>query len=426
MDDGELSRLELDPDREVGATYRGWREGEFDFHLLDVGVAEASFAVYPDGTTALIDCGDRNPDSRGESGRRPRPDPSRRPGEWTARYIARLRPEITTIDYLVATHFHKDHIGSSVDGAGMTVGRGEEYQLSGLSQVGEYYRFGTAFDRGFPDYPHVGEKSLPEVENYRRFLGYHERTFGTRREAFVVGAVDQLGARFLPSDHDFHVRNVCANGRVWLGEKAGTVDLIARAGLDDIRPRLENTMSVGLAVRFGAFRFFIGGDVMNATRDGTWNDGLDVEGPLGRALGPLDACKAQHHASRGSMTPAFVNATRPRAFLVNVWQDRQLKAHALAAMGDDSGTGYPGVRIVCPTGLCAWHDALAQTEPWGRYFVRRSGHVVLKAYAGGDWFKVYYLTSEDESMRVDAVFGPFRSRFADVPDVPDVPDVGGA
>ena len=81
-------------------------------------------------------------------------------------------------------------------------------------------------------------------------------------------------------------------------------------------------------------------------------------------------------------------------------------------MGDDGPTGYPGSRFICPTGLLEWKAAVAERESWGRYLVKRSGHVVLKAYAGGARFKVYYVSSADESMSVDAVFGPFWARLA--------------
>ena len=76
-----LEEFWRDPDGEVGRPYRGWRDGAFDAHLIDVGIAEAFFPVDPAGTTALFYCGDRDPDCRGASGRAPRPNGTRRPGE---------------------------------------------------------------------------------------------------------------------------------------------------------------------------------------------------------------------------------------------------------------------------------------------------------------------------------------------------------
>ena len=48
-------------------------------------------------------------------------------------------------------------------------------------------------------------------------------------------------------------------------------------------------------------------------------------------------------------------------------------------------------------------------ETWQNDLVKLGGHVVVKAYDGGRKFKVYYLTANDETMTVKAVFGPFES-----------------
>jgi hypothetical protein len=49
-------------------------------------------------------------------------------------------------------------------------------------------------------------------------------------------------------------------------------------------------------------------------------------------------------------------------------------------------------------------------KPWLKKLVERTGSVVVKVYDGGKKYKVYYLTAEDESMTVTAVYGPFDSR----------------
>lgn len=412
MDDSDLRQYESDPDGEKGKPYRGWREGDFDVHMIDVGIAEANFHIYPDGTTALVDCGDRNPASRGDAGLPPRPDGSRRAGEWVARYVARLTPGADSIDYLIATHFHRDHIGSLEFGAGWTTGRGRDYQLSGIAQVGEFFRFGVAYDRGYPHYSGIGAKIRRDAGNFRRFLEYQERARGLRREPFRVGAADQIRLLHAPKRYDFHTRNVCGNGMLWTGEGERTLDLYAAAGLED-RRRLENTMSLGISYRYGAFHFFTGGDMMNENEGENFDERIDFEGALGRVLGRQDVCKANHHASRGSTTRGFANAVQARAYLVNVWQKKHLRLASLYAMGDDSQTGYPGPRLICPTRCLPEQRSLAARCFWGRYLAKRSGHVVAKAYAGGAKFKIYYLTSEDESMRVDAVYGPFDSRGDD-------------
>ena len=70
---------------------------------------------------------------------------------------------------------------------------------------------------------------------------------------------------------------------------------------------------------------------------------------------------------------------------------------------------YPGPRLMCPTDPHPMNAPTFQGKPWRRYLCERGGHVVIKAYDGGARYKVYFLTAEDESMRVNLVFGPFES-----------------
>ena len=103
---------------EVGKRYVGWREGEFEMHFISTGASESVFLVCPDGTTVLIDAGDRNPETfKAETNMTAYPtvpDASRRPGEWIARYVGRVRHDIKEIDYPVATHYDPDHVGGHV------------------------------------------------------------------------------------------------------------------------------------------------------------------------------------------------------------------------------------------------------------------------------------------------------------------------
>ena len=97
----------VDLDGEIGKPYRGWKEGEFDLHFIHTGVGENCFQIFPDGTTALVDCGDWDVVAyKGARACVPAPNDSKRPGEWVARYVARLLPDLKEIDYVIASHFH--------------------------------------------------------------------------------------------------------------------------------------------------------------------------------------------------------------------------------------------------------------------------------------------------------------------------------
>ena len=65
-------------------TYKGWKKGELDIHFIYTGRGEAVFYIFPDGTSMLVDAGDHQASVPMTD---PKPDLSRRGGEWVARYI---------------------------------------------------------------------------------------------------------------------------------------------------------------------------------------------------------------------------------------------------------------------------------------------------------------------------------------------------
>ena len=396
-----------DPDHEIGKPYVGWREGDFDVHFIYTGGGENCFHIFPDGTTCLVDCGDL--DVKGTRGARAcelAPDESRQPGEWVARYIGRLLPKLDKIDYVVASHFHSDHIGSGAHGAGITCGRTPDYQLSGIAQVGDFYNFGTAFDRGYPSYDRPTEWAPGDRDNLLRFFTFKEQTAGLNREEFVVGALDQIKSVHAPEKYDFHVRNVCKNGVLWLGKDGETLDYFETWPENKTKNKNENTRSIVTVTQYGDFRLYSGGDASGVLLDESGAD-LDFEGAIGRVVGPVDVCKTNHHSFSDAMRPSFVNAVRARAYVTCVWCEGHLRENTAAAMADDSASGYPGPRLICPNGTHPDWAKAAEGKPWRNKLVERVGHVVVKAYDGGKKYKIYYLTAKDESMTVDLVFGPF-------------------
>jgi hypothetical protein len=73
-----------------------------------------------------------------------RPDASRRPGEWIARYVQRqLRATTATgLDYALMTHLHGDHVGQV--GAECPDSQTGKYKLTGISDVTETVPIGKA------------------------------------------------------------------------------------------------------------------------------------------------------------------------------------------------------------------------------------------------------------------------------------------
>lgn len=139
----------------VGNIFPQWSEGYLDIHHINTGKGESTFFILPDGTTMLVDAGATQREKPRVTD--PRPDESREPGEWISRYILHFLKNHSEkkIDYVLATHFHSDHIGEIH--ANSKESSNGNYKLTGLTQVAEYIPFSKIVDRGWPDYNYPSE-----------------------------------------------------------------------------------------------------------------------------------------------------------------------------------------------------------------------------------------------------------------------------
>jgi hypothetical protein len=90
-----------------------WEEGMMDIHHINTGRGDASFLIFPDGTTLLIDTGDMsetNPRTLSDRNTPLIPDNSHTAPEWIVKYIHTFHPlqEQASIDYALVTHYHSE------------------------------------------------------------------------------------------------------------------------------------------------------------------------------------------------------------------------------------------------------------------------------------------------------------------------------
>jgi glyoxylase-like metal-dependent hydrolase (beta-lactamase superfamily II) len=368
----------------VGQVFPKWTPGTLDIHHINTGRGNAALLMLPDGTTLLVDAG--NGGNLPPRGTPPRPDGSRTPGEWIARYARAMGA--SAIDYGYVTHFHDDHMNAMVD-------------------VAERIPIRKMLDRGWPayDYPSADHAEVrdPDFLRYRALL---ERG-GAKPERLVPGRNDQI---VLTADRgrypDFEIRNVAANGEVWTGSGTETrrhfppLETLAREDWPT-----ENMCSLAIRLRYGAFDYFSGGDMPGTPRPG-YPGWQDVETPVARAVGPVDVAVLDHHGNRDSTNAFLVAALRPRAWIIPVWSSDHPGHDVLDRMY--STRLYPGPRDVFATNMLEANKLVI--GPLLDRLLSAQGHVVIRVAPAGGSYRVLILDDAAESYVVKAVHGPYESR----------------
>lgn len=365
-----------------------WSPGHLDIHHIDTGVGNATFILGPDGTTILIDCGATR---GGPPASTPLlPDTSRSAGAWVARYILRHAAAAgrRTLDAMIATHVHPDHVGSPLDGDPRAPAG---YVLTGLSEVDALVPADLVIDRGFPDYAPLPLISAPFAANHRAWLEARVKE-GRRVEHVHVGSNSQVRPRKAGA---FDLRFVGGNGRVWTGTGDASRDLFPprTAWSTEATPE-ENHMSIAMVLAYRGFRYFAGGDLTADTHEGAvpW---LDVETPIARAAGRVDVASADHHGYFDACWQGFTQALDADAYVVQGWHATHPDPASLQRMLD----AWKGrtLRDVFITRLDPASRAVN-----GRFLgqVRSTqGHVVVRVSPDGS-YRLFVTDSSDERDRI--------------------------
>ncbi len=368
----------------AGERLAPWTPGTLDIHQINTGRGNAALLILPDGSTLLVDAG--NGGNLPPRGTPPKPDASRGPGEWIARYARAMG--VDAIDYGLVTHFHDDHLNAIVD-------------------VGGRVPIRTMIDRAWPDYDYPAadhrEFLLPAFKQYRDFL----QKGPTRGMRLVPGRNDQI---VLPRDRarypQFQVRNIAANGEVWTGAGTATTRIFPEhASLPRDAWPSENMSSQVIRLSYGPFDYYTGGDIPGNVRPGfpSWQD---VETAVGKAVGPVDVAVVNHHGNRDSQNAAFVSALRPRAWIIPVWSADHPGHDVLDRMY--SPRLYPGPRDVFATNMIEANRIVI--GPLLDRLASAQGHIVVRVAPGGATYQVIILDDSAETYRVRNVLGPFASQ----------------
>jgi len=388
--------------------YPMWKEGEMEIHHINTGRCESVFYIFPDGTTMIGDAGASGTEAKSDPRIPPHlPDDSRQPGEWIARYILMHlpSPDKKEIDYFLLTHFHGDHMGQVSDDMPKTK-KGGDYLLSGLTEVAEYIQFKKLVDRDFPSYNYPIPLGGKTMDNYKSFVKWTTQNTNMKIERFVPGSNEQFVLVKNPGKYAkvFEVRNLVANGEVWTGVGNQTKKFFPETDRQSIN---ENKCCSGIRISYGKFDYFNGGDISGKLPFNSKEQWRDIERPVGEVAGPVEVCKANHHAFVDAMSDYFISCVQPQVFVINVCHVSHINLETLKDM-TNKGI-YPGDRDIFATNFPEISRQYLGEQNIQRY-KNGDGHVVIKVEPGGNRYHVYLLDATNESFSVKAVYGPYTCR----------------
>jgi ribonuclease BN (tRNA processing enzyme) len=391
-----------------------WANGMLDIHFINTGRGNASFLVFPDGTTMLIDAGDMNA-AESEKANFPLkispalPNDSLRPGQWIEAYIRQVMPQYRepAIDYALITHFHSDHYGN-IENSSPSSSNGA-YRLSGLTDVGDQIPIKNMLDRGYPDYNYPLDlkkyyQNNLTFTNYLAFVTYQQMKNGMKAARLVAGSDQQIKLKFNQQLYpNFTVRNIKSNNMIWYGEGEKVFSCFTKEQLLEKGKFNENPLSNAIKITYGPFTYYTGGD--NTGYGGDRYPGRrDVETPMAKVIGKIEAMTLNHHGNRDATNDAFLKMLSPKIVVEQSWcsdqpgQELAFRLTGKNSAGDSIQVFNTYMQPETKAYLGFW---IAQS------FKSLEGHILIRVLNGGETYWVYLLDDRSATIKVLKTFGPY-------------------
>lgn len=227
---------------------------------IDVEGGQSTLIVSPSGQSLLIDTG--WPGNNGRDAER----------IVSAAKSAGLKQ----IDYLLITHFHRDHVG-------------------GVPQLAQRFKIGTFVDHG----PNLEDSSDPKEDYaaYEKVLPGHKHLVLKPGDHVQIKGIDVL----VLTGAGEHIQNALPGA----GKPNPACADEPKAEMD----KTENARSLGTLITYGKFRMLDLGDL-------TKDKELELMCP-NNLIGTVDLFIVSHHGWSQSNTNAFVSAIHPEAAIMN-------------------------------------------------------------------------------------------------------------
>ncbi len=397
---------------------QAWQPGWMDIHHIQTGRGNATFMIFPDGTSMLFDAGEiseTHERTQSERNSKAKPNGSKRPHEWLAEYIKRHLPDRANaiIDYAVISHFHDDHFGEW--DSTLEQSKYGNYFKTGITGVADQIPINYLLDRGhrFPidlkssDYQQKQMQDeyhiVQTLNNYFKFIEVQSK-MGMRYDTVVAGARDQIRLLHMPSKYPhFQVFNVASAGNIATGYQNRESFSLFKSG----QHPGENPLSVAFKITYGKFDYFTGGDISGINALGVPDDN-SIEASIAPVVGPVDVATLNHHGNRDAESPFFVRTIRPHVWIQQTWSSDHPGQDVLRRIM--SKELYPGERYLLSTDLLTSNIQVIGQPSIDKLYASISGHIVLRVFEGGNRYSLFVLDDMDNSYRVVKELGPFQSR----------------
>jgi competence protein ComEC len=198
---------------------------------------------------------------------------------------------VQKLKYLVATHYHDDHIGGIAE-----VMRGNDLILGTDDDV---IPTNGVIDRGG-----TYEESSPIFDEYKKIAQPHRIT-AHPGDIFDVGEAS--------------VEVLATNGALEDGSQIA------------LEPFDENSASIVLLLTYGDFHYLHAADITGGGGDPPYQT-IDIETSLASLAGDVDVLRVAHHGSETSTNEAFLEITSPEAAIISV--------------GDGNDYGHPHEEVI--------------------------------------------------------------------------------